>query len=89
MIEMSPVRTVGDISASIVGLVAETRFRWWFRGLPTTRHDLIPSGKRGYSLQQEQYFYNEFYCRAGTRYARCPDEADVAGWLSLMQHNYR
>jgi hypothetical protein len=82
---VNSVRTVGDISEAVCNL-NETGFRWWFRGVTTIRHDLIPSGKRGYSLQQEQYFYNEFYCRAGTRYARCPGEADVAGWLSLMQH---
>jgi hypothetical protein len=80
------VRTVGEISSAISGLVDETGLRWWFRGLQSTRYDLVPSGKRGYSPRQEQYFYNEFYCRAGTRYGRCPDEADVAGWLSLMQH---
>jgi len=46
----------------------------------------VPSGKRGYSPRQEQYFYNEFYCRAATRHASCPQEDDLAGWLSLMQH---
>ena len=86
MIEMPQVRTVGDISAGVRYLVEETNLRWWFRGLTSTSYDLVPSGKRGYSTKQEQYFYNEFYCRAGTRHSRCPDEADLAGWLSLMQH---
>ena len=80
------VRTVGDLSAAVTGLVAETNLRWWFRGLTSAQYDLVPSGTRGYTLQQEQYFYNEFYCRAGTRHPRCPDAADIAGWLSLMQH---
>jgi hypothetical protein len=83
---MTPVWTVGDISAVVRDLAEETNLRWWYRGLTSTSYDLIPSGKRGYSPKQEQYFYNEFYCRAGTRYAHCPDEADLAGWLSLMQH---
>lgn len=83
-----PVQTVGDISKVTGDLVPETGgLRWWFRGVTKTNHDLIPSGKReGYSLQHEQRFYNEFYCRAGTRHARCPSESDLAGWLSLMQH---
>jgi len=83
---MTTVRTVGDISAAIGRVVDDTGLRWWFRGLTSTRYDLVPSGKRGYSAKQEQYFYNEFYCRAATRHPRCPDEADLAGWLSLMQH---
>lgn len=86
MIEMTPVRTVGDISAAICGLADEAGLRWWFRGVTTTRYHLVPSGKRDYSPTQEQYFYNEFYCRAGTRHARCPGEDDIAGWLALMQH---
>ncbi len=84
--ETLSVRTVGDLSLAVNGLVTETRLRWWFRGLRSTVYDLLPSGKRAYTLQQEQYFYNEFYCRAATRHARCPDDADLAGWLSLMQH---
>lgn len=86
MIAMTPVRTVGDISVVVRYLVEETSLRWWFRGLTSISYDLVPSGKRGYSPKQEQYFYNEFYCRAGTRHSRCPDEDDIAGWLSLMQH---
>lgn len=86
MIETAPVQTVGDISSGVRYLVEETNLRWWFRGLTSTSYDLVPSGKRGYSPKQEQYFYNEFYCRAGTRHTRCPDEDDIAGWLSLMQH---
>lgn len=86
LIEMTKVRTVGDISAAVRYLVEETNHRWWFRGLTSTRFDLVPSGKRGYTPKQEQYFFNEFYCRAGTRHSRCPEEHDLAGWLSLMQH---
>jgi hypothetical protein len=88
VIEMMPVRTVGDISKVTGDLVRETGgLRWWFRGARKISHNLIPSGKRdGYVLKDEQYFYNEFYCRAGTRHARCPSESDLAGWLSLMQH---
>ena len=83
-----PVQTVGDISKVVGDLVQETGgLRWWFRGETKTSHNLTPSGKReGYSLKHEQRFYNEFYCRAGTRHARCPSESDLAGWLSLMQH---
>jgi hypothetical protein len=81
-----PVQTVGDISAAVGNLADETGLRWWFRGLTSTSFNLVPSGKRGYSPRQEQYFYNEFYCRTGTRYAGCPDDNDIAGWLSLMQH---
>lgn len=83
---MARVRTIGGISAVVQHLAEETKLRWWFRGLTSTSYDLVPSGKRGYTPKQEQYFYNEFYCRAGTRHSRCPDEADLAGWLSLMQH---
>jgi hypothetical protein len=86
LIEMMPVRTVGEISSVFGGLVIETGLRWWFRGLTAAHYNLVPSGKRGYSPKQEQEFYNEFYCRAGTRHARCPGEADIASWLSLMQH---
>jgi hypothetical protein len=86
LIKSTTVRAVGDISAAVASLADETHLRWWYRGLPATKYDLVPSGKRRYSAKQEQYFYNEFYCRAGTRHPRRPDDSDVAGWLSLMQH---
>lgn len=87
MITETPVLTVGDIARAVDNLVTETNLRWWFRGVDSTRYDLLPSVRwKNYTWQQEQYLYNEFYCRAGTRYARCPDEDDLAGWLSLMQH---
>jgi hypothetical protein len=42
LIEMMPVRSVGDISAAVRYLVEETNLRWWFRGLTSTSYDLVP-----------------------------------------------
>lgn len=79
-------RSVGDISIAAHSLLCETGRRWFFRGVTSKEHDLLPSGKRKYSPERERHFYNEFYCRAAVRHSHCPDDDDIARWLSLMQH---
>jgi hypothetical protein len=80
------VESVDQLTKAVVQIFNSTSTRWWFRGQRNAKWPLLPSVKRGYSKQQEQYLTNLFYARARTRYTRCPNDDDYGGWLTLMQH---
>lgn len=81
------IKSIAELINAIDILVKETGgTKWWFRGHSSTTWDLLPSVKRNYTKEQEQYFTNEFYVRAKSRYKNCPSKDDHAAWLALMQH---
>jgi hypothetical protein len=84
--DIRKIESIDQLSKLIVEVFSTTNTRWWFRGQPDEKWDLLPSVRRGYTKQEEKYLTNLFYTRARTRYKDCPDDLDFGGWLALMQH---
>jgi FRG domain len=80
------VSTVSELAQAIQLLLRRDGRRWIYRGHADHTWSLLPSVRRDYTRAYERYLSNEFYARARTRHASCPEARDFAGWLSLMQH---
>jgi len=80
------IHSISELIYQIDNLIKQTNYRWWFRGHTNAEWDLLPTVRRGYTKDQEQYLSNEFYVRARTRHLNCPADDDYSSWLSLMQH---
>lgn len=81
------IRNVTELSTAVEDIFKTTNSRWWFRGHRYAhQYKLVPKVRRGYEPEVERYLFYYFYPRASLRYAKCPADADVGGWLALMQH---
>lgn len=59
----------------------------WWRGHASREWQLVPHVFRTPEMAaKEKNLVLRFLTKAGTRYARCPDLKDAAGWMFLMQH---
>ncbi len=63
------------------------RTRYWFRGHASADWRLVPSVHRSYDIYGEHNLMARFRLSAPSRFERCPDLHDWAGWISLMQHH--
>lgn len=86
MDNMATIRNVTELSSAVEDLFQSTGSRWWFRGHQYHQYKLVPKVRRGYEREVERYLFYYFYPRASLRYANCPADDDLAGWLALMQH---
>ena len=72
-------------------MAADIRDEWegelWWRGQPSISYDLIAGVYRqNRGTRAEQNLCLRFRQQARTRYAGCPHDDDLAGWLFLAQH---
>ena len=58
----------------------------WFRGQSSASWGLVPSVHRAYDQAGEHNLAANFRLSACSRHLKTPDLADLAGWISLMQH---
>ncbi|MGH8579260.1 MAG: FRG domain-containing protein [Gammaproteobacteria bacterium] len=85
-VDITTVSTLDELTDVVHETFQKTKSRWWFRGHPDSRWELIPKVWRGYDGTTERYLTNLFYQRAKLRHASFPDDNDYAAWLALMQH---
>jgi hypothetical protein len=78
--------SIRDLTTQIGDIFERSGYKWLFRGHEAAEHKLLPGIRRGYSADQERSLFHHFYPRAHLRYADCPADDDLAGWLALMQH---
>jgi len=67
-------------------ITAEWKGSAWPRGQSDAGWTLKPSAYRNRPWQFESAALWELKRRAPVRYANCPPDGDLGGWLSLMQH---
>ena len=84
-INARPVHIVKDVQQ----VIEETRdfgTSAIYRGHRRFEWELTPAVFRNTCEGDERSMLNDFRNRAPARFANCPDEQDLCGWLSLAQH---
>jgi hypothetical protein len=83
-IEITDTATL--IAAARQVLLGFGKTAYWFRGHACVDWTLVPSVHRSYDSKGERNLLARFRLAAPTRYAKCPEMRDYAGWITLMQH---
>jgi len=85
-----PEIVITDVTSFLAAAKAELpgfgKFPYLYRGHTNAAWPLIPFVHRRFGAGGEHTLYTRFRLSAHTRHARCPDLADLAGWMCLMQH---
>lgn len=86
MIQRRTIRSLSELVDAVREFSAQTGHLLWYRGQASASWTLLPRVRRGYLTQDERNLSIQFFTRAITRHAHCPNYDDFPGWLSLMQH---